>query len=112
MATIVFTEAAKSLARELVASMPGVAVVLVEWSNGTKDNVRGADGKVVWRTVEAPHWTSYVGSWAKVPETEIDSHASRVDDLYVLADAKVKSASGALVVDACDGKLRVEHHAT
>jgi hypothetical protein len=111
MATIIFTEGAKGLAREQMALLPDIAVVMIQWANETKDNVRGTDGEVVWKSVETPHWTVDVGSWTKVQEVEIRKYAIRVDDLYVMVDPKVTSANGKLVVDAVDGKFCVEHHA-
>jgi len=117
VATVVFTETAKLLARKLIAEMPehdgpSTPIVVVTWSGGVKDNRRGPNGEVVWETTEAAGWKSVVAPWGESEDLPLAEHTTNIDGLVVFIDPRARSATGTLVANATDGTLSVEHRTT
>jgi hypothetical protein len=116
MAKVIFTQAAAELANRLIREMPEyleptLPVIAVVWSNGARDNHRGADGNVVWVVAEPPGWKAIAAPWGKAPQVPAAEPVTDINGLSVLIDPRARSALGALVVSAKDGALFVEHQA-
>jgi len=106
MAAIMMTENARRRALALLpsATRPGTAsmdVLLLAWSNGSRDLKRGPRGEAVWEIVEPARWRCLaVDNMLRKEIAMLGTAAVKVDGFVFLPDSRAQAAHGTFVIDA------------
>lgn len=86
------------------------SILVLRWSPGEKDIIRGKDGEAVWNVTTPAGWLCEVGGWTDAKDSDIKDHTISVDGLRFLLHPTATQAGGRFIVGVVDGRLSVDHH--